>query len=374
MGAGSRIMESKSSPFIAGPKNESEPDVNKQKMRLQLEMKRRNIESVLLYSNVTPFIWHRGKHMCFYCQVAHKQPNQILTHYDEHDCVDLPTAVKRYTQKRGNREAAIKVEITDLYCKLCSENMANLDELIQHLIENHDVDYDLSIPNCFLPFRLTGVPTCGTCNMEFDLFEYLLRHANKQHMQHSFICEICGKSSFSERYHVLHVRSFHQEGGYRCEYCGLKLSSLRKKTLHVQNVHKENQFKCTICDETLKSSYFKNVHLAEVHGVEEKRIKCPHCPRVFPQDNIMIRHMRRVHLKLKEHMCPVCGIRFFESYQMKNHLMYHTGENNFSCEICGKTFLRKHYLTKHLNSHKISGKFKEEGYDSETYELQTTEA
>ncbi|XP_063544149.1 zinc finger protein 182-like isoform X7 [Cydia strobilella] len=316
--------------------------------RWTLETKRRNIESVLLYSNVIPFIWHRGKYKCFYCMDTQKNPNEILCHYETHDCVNLPVAVKKYTQLRGNADAAIKVEITDLHCKLCSSNVQDLDELIQHLIDNHDVEYDLDIPNCFLPFRLTGTPTCGTCNLKFDLFEYLLRHANREHLKHGFICEICGKSFVSERYYSVHLKDFHKEGGYECEYCDLVFSSNPKKALHEQTAHQAKVYKCSICEETLKSFYLKNVHLSEVHGVEERRIKCPHCPKVFPQDNIMVRHLRRVHQKVKEHVCPVCGDMFFESYQMKVHLMAHTGRKDFKCDFCGKTFMRNSYLGKHI--------------------------
>ncbi|XP_063391146.1 zinc finger protein 600-like [Cydia fagiglandana] len=228
-----------------------------------------------------------------------KYPNEIRSHYETHDCLNLPIAVRSYTHIQANADVAIKVEITNLHCKLCSYKNQDLDELIKHLIDSHDVDYDLNIPNCFLPFRLAGKPKCGICNLEFDLFEYLRRHADKEHLNKCFICEICGKSFLYEKYCSAHVRDFHKDG-YECNYCDLVFSSNHKKILHERSAHEGKVYKCSMCDETLKSLYLKNVHLSEVHKVEERRIKCPHCPKVYPQINTMQQHVRRVHSKVKQ--------------------------------------------------------------------------
>ncbi|XP_061725850.1 zinc finger protein 62 homolog isoform X10 [Cydia pomonella] len=276
----------------------------KPKGRWTLETKQRNIESVLLYSNLIPFIWFRGKYKCFYCTDTQKNSSELRCHYETHDRINLTAAVKKYTQLQGNADAAIKVEITNLYCKLCSYKKEDLDELIQHLIDNHDVDYDLEIPNCFLPFRLAGTPSCGTCHMQFDLITYLVIHANN-HLKIGFICEICGKCFITERFYSWHLRDFHKEGGYECKYCDLILPSNPKKTLHERTAHQAKVYKCSICDETLKSSYLKNVHLSEVHRVEENRIKCPHCPKVFPQANLMVRHVKCIHQKVRQHVYAV---------------------------------------------------------------------
>lgn len=316
-------------------------------------IKRRNVEYVLQYGNVTPFLWYKGKFRCFYCVEPMKDPNTLREHTIRvHQFANLELVIYDRTKNNRNKDAAVKIDVTGIACKLCTNSVNNLEQLIHHLIIAHDAQYDMSVSNCLLPFVLAkDQPTCPTCNMKFVFFEYLLRHANKHHLSHDYICDVCGTSFQGENHLRMHNRYYHREGGYTCEQCGIVLSTLSKKLLHEKNVHMVNLSACPHCSETFKSPYFKKLHLANVHGVEELKIKCKYCPKVFPQESIMSRHMRRVHLKEKNVECEICKEKFFGPYDVKLHMAKHNGEKKFVCSICGKKFAKKSNLNTHLVTH-----------------------
>lgn len=315
-------------------------------------IKRRNVEYVLQYANVTPFLWYKGRYRCFYCLEAIKEPDSLREHTQNvHQFANLELVVHDRTKNNRNRDAAVKIDVTDISCKLCPQAVKNLEQLIHHLIIAHDAEYDVSVQNCLLPFKLhKESPSCPTCEQKFISFEYLLRHANKYHLMHNYKCDICNTSFQGENHLKMHNRYYHREGGYTCDYCGVILSTLSKKFVHEKNVHLANLSTCPHCPETFKSPYLKKQHLANVHGVEELRIKCPYCSNIYPQESIMSRHMRRVHLREKNSSCEICGDQFFGAYDLKLHMVKHNGEKKYICSKCGKKFSKKSNLNTHMST------------------------
>lgn len=349
----------KSSILFAGVKIITVEDkCKKMELARKLLIKRRNVEYVLQYGNVTPFMWYKGKYRCFYCTEPMKDPEALRNHTATHTSVNLENVVHYRTKNNRNKDAAVKIDVTGISCKLCSQAVTNLEELINHLIIAHDAEYDVTVPNCLLAFRLDKEqPTCPTCDMKFVFFEYLLRHANKYHLSHDYICDVCGTSFQGENHLKMHNRYYHRQGGYTCDHCGISHATLSKKILHEKNVHQVNLSTCPHCPEMFKSPYFKKLHMANVHGVEEMKIKCPFCPKVFPQESIMSRHMRRVHLREKNVACEVCGDKFFGPYDVKLHMVKHNGEKKFVCTECGKKFSKKSNLNAHMVLHTGERKF-----------------
>ncbi|GBP42757.1 Zinc finger protein 425 [Eumeta japonica] len=335
-----------------GAKIRSPEDINKKaELARKLLIKRSNVEYVLQYSNVTPFMWYKGRFRCFYCTEPIKDPDTLREHTAKvHQFANLELVVHDRTKHNRNRDAAVKIDVTNLMCKLCYSPMNNLEGLIHHLIIAHDAEYDMSVQNCLLPFKLDKEsPSCATCGQKFLFFVYLLKHANKHHLSHNYMCDICGTSFQGENHLKMHNRYYHREGGYNCEYCHIGFATLSKKIQHEKNVHLINLSTCPHCPTTFKSPYLKKLHLANVHEVEELKIKCPYCPKVYPQESIMSRHMRRVHLREKNVECEVCGEKFFGAYDVKLHMVRHNGEKKFVCNVCGKRFSKK----SNLNSHSI---------------------
>ena len=57
-----------------------------------------------------------------------------------------------------------------------------------------------------------------------------------------------------------------------------------------------------------------------------------------------------VRLGVRQYACPVCHKVMTDSYNMKMHIMTHTGKRPFECSICGKSFIQKFKLSRHLKA------------------------
>ncbi|CAG2109943.1 unnamed protein product [Medioppia subpectinata] len=80
---------------------------------------------------------------------------------------------------------------------------------------------------------------------------------------------------------------------------------------------------------------------------------CLYCHRSFASKYKLKRH-EFVHKPLsKPFMCPWngCELRFRSSFDMRRHLVTHTGERNFGCDECGKHFSRADKLKEHKQTH-----------------------
>lgn len=281
-------------------------------------------------------------------------PDALRGHVAEkHQFVDLNSVLCERIFNTWDCEVPVKLDVKDISCKLCITPIANLADLIRHLNEVHDASYDTSLQDCMFAFQLGKEKLkCSFCDSEFNYFEYLLRHANKHHMNHDFVCTVCDKSFHRKAAMMTHFYDYHKEGGYPCEICGLPCDSAPKRFHHKKTMHLIDHLKCPQCDEVCKSNYLKKLHLATVHGVQECRSECPHCGKMFPQKGIMSAHVRRVHYKERNVACDVCGYRFFNKAHLDAHMVKHTGATIYTCDVCGKSYLRKSTLKGHIMRHK----------------------
>ncbi|KAF7332272.1 C2h2 conidiation transcription factor [Mycena kentingensis (nom. inval.)] len=69
-----------------------------------------------------------------------------------------------------------------------------------------------------------------------------------------------------------------------------------------------------------------------------QRVLCtqdPRCKQSFGRDADLQRHINAVHLRIKDHICDVCGKAFSQPSGLKIHMNAHTGETPFVCGING---------------------------------------
>ncbi|XP_045506145.1 zinc finger protein 710-like isoform X5 [Colias croceus] len=306
---------------------------------------RNNVLQVLIKSTVMPFRWLKSSYRCFYCYDIFQESSDLKNHQITH----VGDEIKEVTMSKY-WEPIVYVDISNLACKLCTENVTDLYELIDHLVEKHGTVYNKDVGTCMIPFKLDNFSlNCLTCGAGFYTFGPLLHHTNKDHKGTSAIlCEVCGQHFKDGHLLRLHMKSVHENSGLLCQECGEKFETRYKLKSHQKYEHDmDKKYKCLVCTQIFRSHYKRSRHMATEHKNREE-IKCLHCPKTFVFRSMMMTHLRDTHLKVRNHICSVCGWKAFNSNRLKNHMYKHSGEKNFKCEVCEKLFTTRKIMRAHF--------------------------
>ncbi|XP_028168167.1 zinc finger protein 62-like [Ostrinia furnacalis] len=260
--------------------------------------------------------------------------------------------LKRLVNNR--RENILKVDVSDIACKICSAKPNGLTELKVHLKQAHQKPIDPDLKDNIIPFKLEaneGGYKCVICEQNFIKVRILVIHMSIHFNNYS--CEVCGSGFMTLRLLKTHLK-VHESGNFPCDRCNKVFSTAYKKTLHIRGVHmKQYPRRCPICPERFNSNYKRTIHLQDVHNQSTRVHKCEICGRAFNLKYHLICHTRSVHLQERNQQCDVCHQRFCNKETLKRHMVIHTGEKNYKCEMCGMAFLRRKNLKDHLRSHGI---------------------
>ncbi|KAM3957684.1 uncharacterized protein ACR2FA_008398 [Aphomia sociella] len=310
---------------------------------------RQNALTIFEFSTVYPFVYGNNKFKCFICSQPFLETQLLRQHMnDTHTFAPL----KRLVNNR--RENILKVDISDIMCKICSLRPKDLSELKHHLKE-HDKLIDPELKDNIIPFNLDGhndVYKCVICQESFIKIRILVIHMSIHFNNYS--CEICGSGFMTLRLLKKHLE-VHENGNFPCDRCNKIFNTAYKRTLHVRGVHmKQFPRRCPICPERFNSNYKRTIHLQDVHNQSTRVHKCETCGRAFNLKYHLICHTRSVHLQERNQQCDVCHQRFCNKETLKRHMIIHTGEKNYKCEVCGMAFLRRKNLKDHLRLHGVS--------------------
>nr|XP_026489358.1 zinc finger protein 37-like isoform X8 [Vanessa tameamea] len=317
------------------------------KCMLEVEKHRSNMTEILLNSNATP-IRFRGDigYACCFCTEQFPDPADLKRHTIEgHDAKSIKQVVQEM------RVYTVKLDITELKCNLCQNDLPSIDKLIDHLIDEHQHVIYTDIKNHMVPFKFQGEELkCALCSTKFTKFRNLTEHMNT-HFR-NYVCDVCGAGFVNRDILRSHLR-IHKTGLFSCDFCSKTFNTRVKKQSHINIVHRRLYMtrKCGYCNELFDDYHKKSDHLAKYHGVTPTVLKCDSCDKTFTNQQGLRRHTRRDHLMERNFECKVCGMKFFSSENLNKHMLKHTGERHFHCSLCGKSFARKFTLKQHMRVH-----------------------
>ncbi|XP_045489754.1 zinc finger protein 26 isoform X2 [Pieris rapae] len=284
---------------------------------------RTNAEIILQCSTACPFRTWKSNFNCVFCRVQTNNPSNLRVHVaTQHENYDVQTA---FYKKLGKE--FLKVDITDLQCKLCFMPINNFETLTYHLKTDHQQPINSDAQIGLLPFRLNdgSIWKCTICPNEFKDFVSLKKHTS-EHFQ-NYVCDTCGEGFITESAMIAHTKIPH-ENKYNCSRCIATFSSLQERNVHVKTQHTSTPYMCVYCKDKPRFANWelRKKHLMEVHNYKTgaDKYECVACQKTFKTRSGKYNHMARTHRMKKD------------------------SELNYPCHSCPKAFTTQLFLDKHV--------------------------
>ena len=217
-------------------------------------------------------------------------------------------------------------------CEQCPKKFVSVSELSKHVQVVHTKG---------------KIYECKMCQKTFDTMAKYGYHNANVHNKQSYVCDVCGKSYPTKLRLDFHSKT-HSRSAVTCEICGSNFKREELLLKHKMNVHSEKNLKCDVigCGASFSTKLSLRVH-AKSHQPKEYNFHCPNCPKKFANNIRMQKHIKAIHLGLKELKCDKCD--YTCSY--KNSLVVHKSSVHegimFKCEYCPKEMNRKSNLDVH---------------------------
>jgi hypothetical protein len=231
----------------------------------------------------------------------------------------------RHVRLRHELKVSIK-------CELCGKKTFNME---RHVRIQHEKEKTLE---------------CAGCDKKF-LTPFTLKKHQLTHTSLESRAEPCPRCGVEVTNMKQHERFVHQKDlRFSCgeEGCQTRFTSKHHMKKHMESVHQNAKQKCPQCDKLI-GLYSRSSHIRIVHEKRRDHV-CPECQKTFQSKTHLRNHVQRVHLLLRVE-CPDCGKMVQD---LHNHQQYvHLKVKNFPCEECDtrcttNTALRKHVSAVHL--------------------------
>lgn len=305
-----------------------------------------NARIVLKYSTAYPFRIPSNDLVCVFCGENHSEPSNYRKHMKaEHTDFNISTA---FAHTASNFEY-LKVDCTDLKCKICQEPFDTLQLIAVHLVEKHNKSLNLNAEIGMQTFKLGEEKwVCAICGAKEPCLRALSRHTSKHY--HKFTCETCGRSYVNKESLMKHIVASHTEGKL-CARCKKVFPSCKARREHMETSRRCWPNTCSFCGERFLTKKLKYEHLSAVHGEQQKSSHtCPICGEVFDKWRTYRIHYVISHTE-QNYECPYCGLKFDTLRGYESHKVVHTKEKSFPCTVCSKAFGRRKNLIQHMWIH-----------------------
>ncbi|XP_037875563.1 zinc finger protein 660-like isoform X11 [Bombyx mori] len=336
--------DARGKPTTSKAAQKNEDKKKKEKACDPITVARRNAELIVKYSTVYPFRLPDTNMVCVYCAEGYEVPTMFRRHMEtEHQLFNPRMAFAHLP------EGYIKVDCTDIRCRICSEHFVTLEEIGSHLQSVHYKHFDLNTEIGAQPFKFENDRfKCSICNKKTLGLRQLSRHMHTHFLKYT--CDSCGKSYATNTALRAHTRYTHSREGHICRKCKTSFSSAEALRAHRLESRRCWQYLCNVCGERFVNWELKENHRREIHGVEKRAYNCLECGESFACRKKFQTHFKVSHTD-DSYMCPFCGVKFPTRRILEDHRVVHTKEKLFPCMVCLKAFSRKKNLVQHMWMH-----------------------
>ena len=251
----------------------------------------------------------------------------------------------------------------EMGCAKAGRKLKMKGSLIRHYMNVHDKPHEC----------------CGENFTEYKLFQ---KHQSKAH--HNFQCAECAKTFYRKEQLDHHHKWHHEVEPQKCPMCPAVIKDVEG---HMKNCHTGELMTCSACPYTSRRKADIDGHYRKVHtdlnketcsvcgetfkGLKrhlertkcgtgkkaEATIPCPEgCPKMFTLQDTVDKHIRQVHRKIKNKICPFCEYKTYSGFNLKLHVTkMHEGKKmeKQQCLYCDKTPFSLDYHMQTYHNDKI---------------------
>ncbi|KOB76196.1 Uncharacterized protein OBRU01_06186 [Operophtera brumata] len=309
---------------------------------------RGNASLLVRYTTACPFRLPGSFMTCLVCLSTFREPEEFRKHMKD----EYPKLRRSLSCISSNYD--VKVDITELNCRICSKNFETLEDIADHLNSAHSIGLDLKLKLGLQPFKLySNNYSCLVCGEKCNDIRSLSRHSQKHNM--NYTCETCGKAYGNEASVRVHAKYSHGKYKTYCMKCRKGFDSSEEKKTHMLGSQRCWPYVCNYCGLRCITKNSKTSHMISEHDHKPPLYNCPECPEIFTHKSMQIRHFNTAHTD--KFQCPNCEKKFSCKKELNDHLVSHTAEKLYECDVCFKAFTRLKTLKAHMWNHMEKKRF-----------------
>ncbi|XP_022818928.1 zinc finger protein 77-like isoform X17 [Spodoptera litura] len=289
----------------------------KKKKAESYDATRSNAETIISSTTAYPFRVNDKSILCVYCQELFEDPEVFRNHMDaEHDYFSIKVAFHHLPKNEF-----IKVDLTNLRCRICKNSFPNLEDIMTHVESEHGKKVDKAGKFGVMPYFLQkDVYNCAVCDKNFPSLFHLNRHTITHFL--SYVCHVCGSSYVATTGLLRHVRSKHQNYEVSCKKCKKVFPTMEAKEKHRRTQKSCMPYCCSKCQERFLDYKTRKKHMEVAHGQSKRTYRCADCNIDFVTENSYYEHFK-LHHSEDCAVCKHCGMKFLSLYRLKRHISKH---------------------------------------------------